>query len=141
MAVALLVLLLIGLSLQAIATDAERFDLALQEMDSFWTLEAALHRDVLSARASVLPNYDPLVRETAALDVSVGRLWQVTATDIAVKDSDRRRTSEEASKLGHGIHIRSFGCLRQIADRHVLDHGTTQRAHLGHRGSPCQVLG
>jgi signal transduction histidine kinase len=83
--VALLVLLLTWLSLRAIDPNAERFDLALREMDNFKTLEAALHRDVLSARAGVLRNYDPLVRETGALDVSIARLRQVAATDIVTK--------------------------------------------------------
>src|SRR4051794_33333646 len=31
------------------------------------------------------------------------------------------------------MHVGSLRCRRQIADRHVLDHAATQRAHLGHR--------
>jgi hypothetical protein len=49
--------------------------------------------------------------------------------------------SEEAAKLCNGMHIRSLCRRRQIADRHVLDHAATQRAHLGHRGSPVPGLG
>ena len=52
-----------------------------------------------------------------------------------------RRTAKEAAKLGDGMHIRSLGRRRQIADRHVLDHAPTQRAHLGHRGLPFQGWG
>jgi hypothetical protein len=51
-AVTLLVVLLAWLSLRAIDPDAERFDVALREMDSFETLEAGLHRDALGARAA-----------------------------------------------------------------------------------------
>ncbi len=80
-AVTLLILLLTWLSLRAANTDAEQFDVALREMDNLQTLQAALQRDVLSARAGVLRNYDPLVRETNALDASVGRLRQLVATD------------------------------------------------------------
>jgi hypothetical protein len=61
-AIVLLVLMLTWLSLRAIDTDAERFDLALGEINNLEMQEAALHRDVLSARAGILRNYDPLVR-------------------------------------------------------------------------------
>jgi len=54
-------------------------------MDRFEMLEAALHRDVLSARAGVLRNYDPLVREVNALEASVGRLLHLAVTDLATK--------------------------------------------------------
>src|ERR1700722_4170740 len=86
-AVTLLVVLLTWLSLRAIDPDAERFDVALREMDSFETLQAGLHRDALSARAGVLRNYDPLVRETDALDASVNRLRQIPAMDPATKSA------------------------------------------------------
>ena len=86
-AVPFLVLLLTWLSLHAINTDAERFDLALGEIDNFEMLEAALHRDVLVARAGVRRNYDPLARETDALDVTVGHLQQITALDAATRSA------------------------------------------------------
>ena len=86
-AVTFLVVLLTWLSLRAIDPDAERFDVALREMDSFETLQAGLHRDALSARAGVLRNYDPLVRETDALDASVNRLRQIPAIDPATKSA------------------------------------------------------
>ena len=80
-AVTLLVLLLTWLSLSAVNSGAERFDVALREMDHFQMLEAALARDVLSTRAGVLRNYDPLGREMDALTASVARLRQIEATD------------------------------------------------------------
>jgi len=80
-AVTLLVFLLTWLSLRAANTDAEQFDVVLREMDRLQALDATLHRDVLSARVGVLRNYDPLVRETNALDASVGRLRQLVTTD------------------------------------------------------------
>jgi hypothetical protein len=82
-AIPLLVVLLTWLSLRAADPDAERFDHALAELDRFELLEAELNRDVLSARAGTLRNYDPLVQETAALDESVGRLQQAASFDAA----------------------------------------------------------
>jgi signal transduction histidine kinase len=70
-AVPLLILLLTWLSLRAINTDAELFDRVLAEMDRQTTLQAGLHRDVLSARAGLLRNYDPLVAEVNALRASL----------------------------------------------------------------------
>jgi cytochrome c peroxidase len=57
--VLLLIALLTWLSMQAINTDAERFDRALAELDRYSTAEAMLHSNVLSARAGLLRNYDP----------------------------------------------------------------------------------
>jgi signal transduction histidine kinase len=74
-----LLALLTWLSLRAINTDAELFDRALGVFDNFVALESALHRDVLSARAGMLRNYDPLVQEVGALSDSLGQL-RATAT-------------------------------------------------------------
>jgi signal transduction histidine kinase/CheY-like chemotaxis protein len=73
-AVAVLLVLLTWLSFRAIDTDAERYDRALKALDRFTIMEIALQRDVLSARAGLLRNYDPLVREVNALRESLGRL-------------------------------------------------------------------
>jgi signal transduction histidine kinase/ActR/RegA family two-component response regulator len=86
-AIPLLVVLLTWLSVRAADPDAERFDHALAEVDGFELLEAELHRDVLSARAGALRNYDPLVQETAALDQSVRRLRQAASFDAATASS------------------------------------------------------
>src|ERR1043166_7459267 len=52
-----------------------------------------------------------------------------------------RRAAKEAAELGDCMHIRSLSRRRKIADRHVLDHAASQRAHLGHRGLPFQGWG
>ena len=67
-AVPLVLGLLTWLSFRAINTDEERFDRALGALDRFAMVESALQRDVLSARAGMLRNYDPLVREVTALN-------------------------------------------------------------------------
>jgi hypothetical protein len=47
-----------------------------------------------------------------------------------------RRATEIAAELRDGVDVRSLGRRRQIADRHVLDHATTQRAQLSHLKTP-----
>src|SRR5258708_5090333 len=79
--VPILVLLLTWLSLRAINPEAELFDIALGELDRFAMLENALYRDVFTARAGTLRNYDPLVREINALHDSLARLRETAAID------------------------------------------------------------
>jgi signal transduction histidine kinase len=79
--VPLLVLLLTWLSLRAINPEAELFDIAFGELDRFAMLENALYRDVFTARAGTLRNYDPLVREINALHDSLARLRETAAID------------------------------------------------------------
>ena len=80
-AVPALLVLLTWLSFHAIDPDAERHDRALKALDRFTMTEIALQRDVLSARAGMLRNYDPLVREVSALHEALGRLHDNTSAD------------------------------------------------------------
>ncbi len=80
-AVPLMLVLLTWLSFRASNTDAERFDRALGALDRFALVESALQRDVLSARAGMLRNYDPLVREVNALNELISRLREAAAAD------------------------------------------------------------
>src|SRR5499427_350257 len=80
-AVPLVLGLLTWLSFRAINTDEERFDRALGALDRFALVESALQRDVLSARAGMLRNYDPLVREVNALDELLARLRDAVSAD------------------------------------------------------------
>jgi signal transduction histidine kinase/CheY-like chemotaxis protein len=77
--VPVLLVLLTWLSLHSINTDAEMFDRALGALDDFARLESTLQRDVLTARAGMLRNYDPLVLEVNALDDSLVRLRETAA--------------------------------------------------------------
>jgi signal transduction histidine kinase/CheY-like chemotaxis protein len=83
LSVLVLVMLLTWLSLRAFDSGAERFDLALGELDRFNTLQANLHGNILSARAGLLRNYDPLVRDTNALDALMQRMRASMAGDPA----------------------------------------------------------
>jgi signal transduction histidine kinase len=80
-AVPLMLVLLTWLSFRASNTDAERFDRALGALDRFALVESALQRDVLSARAGMLRNYDPLVREVNVLNELISRLREAAAAD------------------------------------------------------------
>jgi DAHL domain len=73
-AVSVLLVLLTWLSFQAIDTAAERHDRALKPLDRFAMVEIALQRDVFSARAGMLRNYDPLVQQVDALREALRRL-------------------------------------------------------------------
>jgi signal transduction histidine kinase len=77
----LVVVLLTWLSLRALNPEAEMFDGALAELDHFAMIENALYRDVFSARAGMLRNYDPLVREINALRICGARLRRAAAMD------------------------------------------------------------
>ena len=79
-AVPLLLLLLTWLLLQGMNTDADLFDRTLAALDDFSKAEAALRGDVLSARAGLLHNYDPLVREVNELNGALSRLQDVQAS-------------------------------------------------------------
>ena len=73
----LVLALLTGLLLRGMNPDAERLDDALTVLDRFAACETALQRDVLKARAGILRNYDPLVRDLNSLDDALDRLMQV----------------------------------------------------------------
>lgn len=92
-AVPLLLALLTWLSWRATNTDAELFDRALRALDDFVIAESALRRDILSTRAGLLHNYDPLVREVNALDESLGRLRDSVVADAEAAAIERLAAS------------------------------------------------
>lgn len=83
--IVLAITLLTWLSIRAINPNAERFDLALGELDRFAAAQAMLHSDTLSARAGLLRNYDPLVNDERALDASLNRIQVILAGDTAAE--------------------------------------------------------
>jgi DAHL domain len=82
-AVPVLLVLTSWLSFRAIDPDAERYDRSLKALDRFTMVEISLQRDVLSARAGLLRNYDPLVQEVNDLREAVGRLRGNASEDAA----------------------------------------------------------
>jgi signal transduction histidine kinase/CheY-like chemotaxis protein len=81
-AVPLLILLLTWLAVRAINPNVDLFDQALVQLDRFEMAENALYRDVFTARAGILRNYDPLVRHTNELYDSLDRLREIAAIDV-----------------------------------------------------------
>ena len=127
-----LILLLTWLSLRAFDPQAELFDRALVELDRFGTIENALYRDVLTARAGTLRNYDPLVEEINALRDSLDRLRATSAIDVETKAAvdrlaaslDRQDELVEHFKSGNALLQNSlafFGRFRVRSDSPALD--------------------
>jgi signal transduction histidine kinase/CheY-like chemotaxis protein len=73
-ALPILLLTLSWLAFRSVDPEEEGYDRALKALDRFTVMEISLQRDVLSARAGLLRNYDPLVRELNALRDALGRL-------------------------------------------------------------------
>jgi signal transduction histidine kinase len=118
-----LILLLTWLSLRAFDPQAELFDRALVELDRFATIENALYRDVFTARAGTLRNYDPLVKEINALRNSLDRLRAASEIDRETKAAidqlaasiDRQEELVEFFKTNNALLHNSlafFGRLR-----------------------------
>jgi len=95
-----LLLLLTWLSFHALNADAEMYDRALQNLDRMATTQSALQGDVLMARAGMLRNYDPLVKEIATLYEIVGQMGRIPwrsdhiAVAIDALDASVRRQEE-----------------------------------------------
>jgi signal transduction histidine kinase len=119
-AVPLVLLLLTWLSFRASNTDAERFDRALGALDRFALVESALQRDVLSARAGMLRNYDPLVREVNVLNELISRLRdaasadaeEVAAIDRLAASVSRQEELTEQFKSNNGLLQNSLAYFR-----------------------------
>lgn len=127
-----LILLLTWLSLRAFDPQAELFDRALVELNRFATIENALYRDVFTARAGTLRNYDPLVKEINALRNSLNRLRATSAIDSETRAAvdrlaasvDRQEELVEFFKTNNALLHNSlafFGRLRARPDSPDLD--------------------
>jgi hypothetical protein len=109
---ALVVVLLTWLSLRALNPEAETFDVALAELEHFAMIENALYRDVFSARAGMLRNYDPLVREIDALHICRDRLRQSAILD--------QETAAAVDRLAQSVD-RQEGTGRKVQERQRAD--------------------
>ncbi|MGH6880528.1 two-component system VirA-like sensor kinase [Hypericibacter sp.] len=77
----LLVMLLTWLSFRAINSQAELFDQALTALDDFSIGESGLEQDVLTARAGLLRNYDPLVQKENRIKEALIQLRTIAEQD------------------------------------------------------------
>jgi signal transduction histidine kinase len=123
-AVPVLLALLGWLSFRAIDPDAERYDRSLKALDRFTTLELGLQRDVLSARAGLLRNYDPLVREVNALSETLDRLHdhesgdaeEAAAIDRFAASAARQEELTEQFKSDNALLQNSLAHFRLLSD-------------------------
>ncbi len=83
--VTLLLMLLSGLSLLGMNPEASRYDRLLAGLVRFAITESSLQRDILSARAGLLRNYDPLNQEMTSLHASLRRLRQEGVGETVVQ--------------------------------------------------------
>jgi signal transduction histidine kinase/ActR/RegA family two-component response regulator len=109
----LLLLLLTWLLLRGMNSDALLFDQTLAALDDFSMAEAALRRDVLSARAGLLHNYDPLVREVNALNDALVRLQDVQAGHPRTVAPIRQLAASVARQEGLTESFKSDNALLQ----------------------------
>jgi signal transduction histidine kinase/CheY-like chemotaxis protein len=107
----LLIAFVTWVSVRAINSGATRFDEALDRLDRIVETEAALHRDVLSTRAGLLRNYDPLVRETNALDTEVARLRASMVSDAAATAAIDRLAENLARQEDRVEQFKSINAL------------------------------
>ncbi len=112
-AVPVLLVLLSWLSFRAIDPDAERYDRALKALDRFAMVENALQRDVLSARAGMLRNYDPLVQQVNALREALGRSRDNASEDAAEAAAIDRLVTEAARQEELTEQFKSANALLQ----------------------------
>jgi signal transduction histidine kinase len=112
-AVPVLLVLLSWLSVRAIDPDAERYDRALKALDRFTLVENALQRDVLSARAGMLRNYDPLVQQVNALREALGRARDNVSEDAAEAAAIDRLATEAARQEELTEQFKSANALLQ----------------------------
>jgi signal transduction histidine kinase/CheY-like chemotaxis protein len=94
-------LLLASLWLRSMSGGTYVMDSALSTLDQFVIADSDLHRDVLSARAGVLHNYDPLVAEVRALYDCIDRLRTAVAHDreLSAAVEQLERTVQEEERL------------------------------------------
>ena len=82
---AALLLLLTWLFLRGLDAGARPADRALEALERLESTESALRRDILSARAGLLRDYDPLVRDVQLLQITVERLREAVADGASVE--------------------------------------------------------
>src|SRR5262249_55162834 len=124
-AVLLVLVLLTWLSSRASNMDAERFDHALGTLDRFAMVESTLQRDVLSARAGMLRNYDQLVREVNALnelvrvlrDDALVRAEEAAAIDGLAASVSRQEELTEKFKSSNALLQNSLSYFRLFTAR------------------------
>jgi signal transduction histidine kinase len=124
-AIPILLLALSWLAFRSIDPEQERYDRALKALDRFTVMEISLHRDVLSARAGMLRNYDPLAREINALRDALVRLRnnaegdaeEAAAVDRFAAAAARQEELTEQFKSNNALLQNSLGYFGLLGAR------------------------
>jgi signal transduction histidine kinase len=132
-AIPLIIVLLTWLSLRAADTKADLFDRALGALDRLTMTESALHRDLLSARAGMLRDYDPLVREVNAVDASLDRLRQTAAVDA--------KTAAAVARLADSIAQQEELVEQFKSDNALLQNSLAHFARFSSRAGTSEQTG
>jgi signal transduction histidine kinase/CheY-like chemotaxis protein len=120
-----LLVLLSWLSLRAVDPEAERYDRALKGLDRFTMVETGLQRDVLSARAGILRDYDPLVQKVNSLRETLGLLHdnvsddptEVVAIDRLATEAARQEELTERFKTANALLQNSLAYFPLLSAR------------------------
>ncbi|NKC31105.1 two-component system VirA-like sensor kinase [Falsiroseomonas selenitidurans] len=118
--VAAALLLLTWLLLRGLAVDQRPFDTAMQLLDEVELAEAMIRRDLLSARAGLLRDYDPLVRAGRQVEAAVARLRAFTTPEQADRLEAWRLRQErlvEASKSDNALLRNSLAQVGRLTVR------------------------
>jgi signal transduction histidine kinase len=118
--VAAALLLLTWLLLRGFAVDGRPFDTAMQLLDEIELAEAAIRRDLLSARAGLLRDYDPLVRAGRQVETAIARLREFAAPEQVDRLEAWRARQEmlvEASKSDNALLQNSLAQFGRLTAR------------------------
>nr|WP_225141787.1 two-component system VirA-like sensor kinase [Bradyrhizobium sp. NBAIM14] len=124
--------LLTWFSWRAANPEAELYDRALAEIDRFGMIEDTLYRDLFTARAGLLRNYDPLVSEIDGLRQAIARLRATAQVDSQTTETinrlaasvDRQEELVECFKSRNAVLHNSLSFFTRFAvnsDQHDLD--------------------
>ncbi|WP_255360023.1 two-component system VirA-like sensor kinase [Belnapia sp. F-4-1] len=117
---AAVLLLLTWLLLRGFAVDGQPIDTAMQLLDEIELAEAAMRRDLLSARVGLLRDYDPLVRAEGQVEAAITRLREL-ATPAHVERLEtwrvRQQALVEASKSANALLQNSLAQFGRLTAR------------------------
>lgn len=82
-------------------------------LDSYALADRALQRDLLSARAGLIRNYDPMTADTAEIEASLSTLTRLSAHDPALAATVRRLARDGNARMALTEQFKSDNALLQ----------------------------
>lgn len=118
--VAVVLLMLTWLLLRGFAVDGRPFDTAMHLLDEIELAETAIRRDLLSARAGLLRDYDPVVHAGRQVETAIARLRKFAAPQQVNRLEAWRARQEmlvEASKSDNALLQNSLAQFGRLTAR------------------------